>query len=338
MMEQCMMEQYMKNDRHVSTATLFATLVFVIGGAAPLSAQVESQLSGKSIVATPQLKMPANSYKPILQQVSTATMSVKQIEAKLGEFPQITTNQYKIAFECHIKATPTQTDHSRFPRYSCVLDQMRTSVLNNLPISRVDYFPSATGVLTRIVMVADKNAKNPNPGRILTAFQLIHEKNETTREKMLKDFVYADGWLSPAPASGVRIFGLISADGCAACAKASCYAENAACRADPECASGFNAIQRCNLSDEACFDQATANKSAARPKVKALLTCMNSGCLMACGGGVCIGKPAGNFCDGNGVTLHQCQGGKDMPRTCHEGCINNTCNEKTSAFSESSAR
>ena len=74
--------------------------------------------------------------------------------------------------------------------------QPRTSALNGLPIYRVDYFPSVDGITTKIVMVADKNAKNPNPGRIRTAFQLMHEKNETTRNTVLKDFVYADGLLA----------------------------------------------------------------------------------------------------------------------------------------------
>lgn len=188
----------MKTARSVSVATtaaISATLVIVMSGAAPLSAQVQSPLSGKGIVAPQQLKVPASGDKPVLRQVSTATMTVKQIEAKLTEFPQITANQYKVAFECRITATPAQTDHSKFPRYSCALDQTRTSTLNGLPIYRVDNFPAADGVLTRIVMVADKSAKNPNPGRIRTAFQLIYEKSASASEPVQKDFSYVDALL-----------------------------------------------------------------------------------------------------------------------------------------------
>lgn len=162
----------------------------------PLSAQPPSQSSSQPIRDGLQLKTPATTGRAQLTVPDSASMTVKQIDIKPGEFPQITASQYKVAFECKISTSKPQTDYSKFPRYSCFLDQPHTSTLNGLPIYRVDYFPSADGITTKIVMVADKHARNPNPGRIKAAFQLMHEKNETTRNTVLKDFVYADGLLN----------------------------------------------------------------------------------------------------------------------------------------------
>ena len=159
-------------------------------------ARVQSPLSSQPIRDGLQLKSPATAGRLQLAVPDSASMTVKQIDIKPGEFPQITASQYKVAFECKITTSKPQTDYSTFPRHSCFLDQPRTSAMNGLPIHRVDYFPSADGITTKIVMVADKNAKNPNPDRIRTAFQLMHEKNNTTRNTVLKDFVYADGLLT----------------------------------------------------------------------------------------------------------------------------------------------
>jgi hypothetical protein len=124
------------------------------------------------------------------------SIAVKQIEVKQNEFPPATNDQYKVGFECTLKVTPTQKDYSKYPRYTCFIDKPRTSTMNALEIVRVDSWPSADGITTKIVMIADKkSAKNPNPGRIRTAFQLMHEVSETNYKPVLKDFVYADGLL-----------------------------------------------------------------------------------------------------------------------------------------------
>ncbi len=180
-----------------ATSTLLSLVALSAGQAiaqiqSPLSAQPSSQPIRDGL----QLKSPVTTGRAQLTVPDSASMTVKQIDVKPGEFPQITASQYKVAFECKIATSKPQTDFSKFPRYSCFLDQPRTSAMNGLPIYRVDYFPSVDGITTKIVMVADKNAKNPNPDRIRAAFQLMHEKNETTRNTVLKDFVYADGLLN----------------------------------------------------------------------------------------------------------------------------------------------
>lgn len=56
----------------------------------------------------------------------------------------------------------------------------------------------------------------------------------------------------------------------------------------------------------------------------------------------CIGKPQSNYCDPNGVTLHQCYDNQDSPRLCYEGCIVTDkihhCDEKTTSATEAQAR
>ena len=175
-------------------ASALLSLAALTGGQA--IAQIQSPLSSQPTREGLQVKSPTTAGRVQLMVPDSASMTVKQIDIKPAEFPQITASQYKVAFECKIATQKPQTDYSKFPRYSCFLDQTRTSAMNGLPIYRVDYFPSADGITTKIVMVADKNAKNPNLGRIRTAFQLMHEKNETTRNTVLKDFVYADGLLT----------------------------------------------------------------------------------------------------------------------------------------------
>lgn len=175
---------------------VFATSALLSLSAGQAIARVQSPLSSQPIRDSLQLKSPATAGRLQLTVPDSASMTVKQIDIKPGEFPQITASQYKVAFECKIAPSKPQTDYSTFPRYSCFLDQPRTSAMNGLPIYRVDYFPSVDGITTKVVMVADKTSKNPNPGRIRTAFQLMHEKNDTTRNTVLKDFVYADGLLS----------------------------------------------------------------------------------------------------------------------------------------------
>lgn len=177
----------------IATSTLISLAALLAGQAI---AQIQSPLSSQPIRDSLNVKSPTTAGRVQLTVPDSASMTVKQIDIKPAEFPQITASQYKVAFECKIATQKPQTDYSKFPRYSCFLDQTRTSAMNGLPIYRVDYFPSADGITTKIVMVADKNAKNPNPGRIRTAFQLMHEKNETTRNTVLKDFVYADGLLN----------------------------------------------------------------------------------------------------------------------------------------------
>ena len=178
------------------TAAALALLSLAALTAGQAIAQIQSPLSPQPTREGLQVKSPTTAGRVQLTVPDSASMTVKQIDIKPSEFPQITASQYKVAFECKIATSKPQTDYSKFPRYSCFLDQPRTSAMNGLPIYRVDYFPSADGITTKIVMVADKNAKNPNPGRIRTAFQLMHEKNETTRNTVLKDFVYADGLLT----------------------------------------------------------------------------------------------------------------------------------------------
>jgi hypothetical protein len=127
---------------------------------------------------------------------ASPSISVKQIEVKPTEFPPVGADQYKVGFECIIKVTPVQKDYSKYPRYTCFIDKPKTSAMNALEIVRVDSWPSADGITTKIVMIADKkSAKNPNPGRIRTAFQLMHEVTETNFKPVLKDFFYADGLL-----------------------------------------------------------------------------------------------------------------------------------------------
>ena len=169
------------NFHPVSIIATSILLSLVTLSAEQAIAQIQSPLSTQPTRDGLQLKSPTAAGRAQLSVPDSASMTVKQIGIKPGEFPQITASQYKVAFECRITTSKPQTNHSTFPRYSCFLDQPRTSALNRLPIYRVDYFPSVDGITTKIVMVADKNAKNPNPGRIRTAFQLMHEKNETTR-------------------------------------------------------------------------------------------------------------------------------------------------------------
>ncbi len=143
--------------------------------------------------APPEIKLSPKDQGMLFAPPSIA---VKQIEVKQNEFPPATNDQYKVGFECTLKVTPTQKDYSKYPRYTCFIDKPRTSTMNALEIVRVDSWPSADGITTKIVMIADKkSAKNPNPGRIRTAFQLLHEVSETNYKTALKDFVYADGLL-----------------------------------------------------------------------------------------------------------------------------------------------
>lgn len=146
-----------------------------------------------STIVRPEIKLPVKDNNLI---VAPASISVKQIEVGPNEFPSATNAQYKVGFECTIRVTPAQKDYSKFPRHTCFLDQPRTSSLNGLNIVRVDSWPSADGVTTKIVMIADKNSvKNPNPHRIRTAFQLMHETSASANKVVLNDFVYADGLL-----------------------------------------------------------------------------------------------------------------------------------------------
>ena len=127
---------------------------------------------------------------------ASPSINVKQIEVKASEFPIATAEQYKVGFECTISALPSQKDYSKYPRHTCFIDQPRTTTLNSLNIARVDSWPSADGITTKIIMIADKkSAKNPNPYRIRTAFQLLHETSPTVSKPVLKDFAYADGLL-----------------------------------------------------------------------------------------------------------------------------------------------
>ncbi|MEQ1519600.1 MAG: hypothetical protein ABL931_24260 [Usitatibacteraceae bacterium] len=172
-----------------------ATRAFTLGVLLATSAfaQVRSTLPAPPIRDSSLLKAPSANERVQVGLAEGVSMSVKQIETTVGEFPQMTANQYKLAFECRIAPSKPQTDFSKFPRYSCFLDQPRTRAVSDLSIRRVDYFPSVDGIATKIVMVVDNSGRKPNPERIRTAFQLIHEKNEVTRSAVLKDFVYVDG-------------------------------------------------------------------------------------------------------------------------------------------------
>ena len=167
---------------------------------APIAAQpaaAGAQLAPNSApipsLTRPEIKLP-NKDSGIL--FAAPSITVKQIDVKPKEFPPVSATQYKVGFECSIRVTPAQKDYSKFPRHTCFIDQPRTAVLNGLTIVRVDSWPSADGVTSKIVMIADKNSvKNPNPYRIRTAFQLLYETTEKDSKPVLKDFVYADGLL-----------------------------------------------------------------------------------------------------------------------------------------------
>ena len=188
-----------------TTTCTFATCLLLTACAAlnatSLQAQVASPLSPLSrqtATDAPKALAPATALPATsLRAASTATLAVKQIEVKPGEFPPFTGNQIKVAFECRIGAAPAQTDYSKFPRYTCFLDQKRTADLNQLPIRRVDYFPSGDGITTKVTVVADRTAVNARPGRIRAAFQLMHEPHAGAGQPVLKDFVFADGLISP---------------------------------------------------------------------------------------------------------------------------------------------
>ena len=158
---------------HVAV-TAVASLAAAAMACIPAGAQVASQLSKPlsrepaTANASTSTRGAAASSLSALRQ-ATATLAVKQVETKPGEFPPAAANQVKVAFECRIAATPAQTDYSKFPRFSCALDQKRTAEMSQLALYRVDYFPSADGVTAKVTVVADRSAQNPKPGRIRAA-------------------------------------------------------------------------------------------------------------------------------------------------------------------------
>ncbi len=192
----------------LSTLVLLATTGVQAQGtplSTPLSAPMQPNQPLRTTVAAPQLSNSApGAIQPTINEslknhgvlFAAPSITVKQIEVKPTEFPPVAANQYKVGFECTIKVIPPPKNHSEYPRYTCFIDQPRTTTLNALTIDRVDGWPSADGVTSKIVMLANKQSeKNPKPGRIRTAFQLMHETSPTVSKPVLKDFVYADGLL-----------------------------------------------------------------------------------------------------------------------------------------------
>lgn len=186
---------------HVAV-TAAASLAAAAMACIPAGAQVASQLS-KPLSREPATANASTSTRGAAAsslsalRPATATLAVKQVETKPGEFPPAAANQVKVAFECRIAATPAQTDYSKFPRFSCALDQKRTAEMSQLALYRVDYFPSADGVTAKVTVVADRSAQNPKPGRIRAAFQLMLEKSAGSGEPVYKDYIFADGVIAP---------------------------------------------------------------------------------------------------------------------------------------------
>jgi len=150
------------------------------------SIKTETPSAATSTLLTPSLKK--SSKQPAIE--------VRSLVLKPGEFPPASPAQYKVAFECTIRNIPPQTDFDLFPRYRCDLDKVRTVEVNRLPIYRIDIFPSADGITTKIVLIANKNAKDMTlPNHIRAALQLYRDQSAKEGVSVLKDFFYADGLL-----------------------------------------------------------------------------------------------------------------------------------------------
>lgn len=194
------LEDFMKTNKH--HAALIATLLIISSGffsANQAVAQVRSPLSTEPIRDQFLQKRQPNPDRSTLTAPGSggsASIVVRQIQTTPTEFPPVMQNQYKVGFECSIKNPNSQAGNVKYPRYRCFLDQTRTATLNAMGIHRVDNFPSIDGITTKIIVVANKSAQNPMPGRIRSAFQLYLEKSEADSAPVLKDFVYADGLLA----------------------------------------------------------------------------------------------------------------------------------------------